>query len=503
MATPLANAFRQVFGEKSVLTVFDYRDKQTFSDLWLNGLSSETPKIQGATYTWRNKTSILLVGNLPPNEVFDERPACLATINFREHFTASSWLAVWKLRFTPNDEGKKRGETETLARIAVVDRNAPELSGSIARALHPLFSAHDASGQTLVPRTTVLSARRLESVARWMDNAKGDARDTQSAVLDLLESTIWNALTSDREKHHAISNVLGAFLLRRETNDESDWASVLDQLLERLIETPLQTQNRKQKEKWWSEPTDQSPVHYVLIDDMADLWSPFLRGALNLRGQAEPSRLHSISATTFLETLARLPTKLSGFLDRKTPNLSAGDLLDNAPANVRDFILFLDLRLFPKLDQTQAKSDAEKLFLKQLAQFGIKLLDSGRNLPWLKGDEDKNALRSQLDALIVGRSPQISVHSAIPLPEETLPARLLSLLDPTLPIIIFSSTHRTELIDPFRDCGNIIITFRKPIISDMARDWFAVVKELRTDFIAATAEASRILRIRRLLNRFR
>lgn len=509
MATPLANALRQVLGKESDLIVIDYRDKNTFSDLWLRGLTSDKPNIRGLSCNWNDPNSILIiVGSLPPNEMFTERQSASALINFRDHFTAASWLAAWKLRFTPGREKEKQGRTEPLVRIAILDPNASEVSGPTARAIQTLLGAKDATGKNLAPRATVLCAPSLKSICKWIHDAKTDAHDTPQNVCDLLKSTIWAALTSNREKHHAISNVLGAFLLRREVRGESESDSIIDQLLEQLVKSVVALQ-----------PDDSGPtlnelvgelfetvsksgnrtageLQYVLIDDMVDLWEPFLRGVLDLQ---DSNRLHTASGEAFGDMIESLPTRLGNFLGRESPRLSIGDLFEGGPTDIKNFVLFLDLRLFPKSDATKEKSEPEKKFIKDLVDFGLTLLETERNLPWLDGTEGKGNLCDELDALRCDAGVASSPGKSAPPPEETLLARLVSLLDPTLPIVIFSSTHRAELIASFRDYGNIITTFRKPILSGMTGDWTAIFEELRADFIDAMQRAAAILETRRLL----
>ncbi|HKP05010.1 MAG TPA: hypothetical protein VJU77_16785 [Chthoniobacterales bacterium] len=509
MATPLANALRQVLGKESDLIVIDYRDKNTFSDLWLHGLTSDKPTIRGLSCNWNDPNSILvIVGSLPPSEMFTERQSASTLINFRDHFTAASWLAAWKLTFTPDQKNEKQRRTEPLVRIAIIDPNTSEVSGPAARAIQTLFGAKDATGKNLAPRATVLRAPSLKSISKWIHDAKTDAHDTPQNVCDLLKSTIWAELTSNRERHHAISNVLGAFLLRREVRGESASDSIIDQLLEQLVKSVVDLQlddsgrtlNELVRELF--ETASKSRNHavrelqYALIDDMVDLWEPFLRGVLDLQ---DSNRLHTASGEAFGDMIESLPTRLENFLGRQSPSLSIGDLFEDGPTDIRNFVLFLDLRLFPKSDATKEKSEPEKKFIKDLVDFGIKLIHSERNLPWLNGTRGKDNLSDELDALRCDAKVASSPGKSAPPPDETLLARLVSLLDPTLPIVVFSSTHRTELTAAFRDYGNIITTFRKPILSGMTGDWTAIFEELRADFIDAMQRAAAISETRRLL----
>lgn len=82
------------------LILLDYRHGATFRDLWLEGLSKGTPNIAGETHDWADSTrQILIIGNDPPDGVFDTKVPALAGINFRSHFTATSWLATWLVWF--------------------------------------------------------------------------------------------------------------------------------------------------------------------------------------------------------------------------------------------------------------------------------------------------------------------------------------------------------------------------------------------------------------------
>jgi hypothetical protein len=187
----------------------------------------------------------------------------------------------------------------------------------------------------------------------------------------------------------------------------------------------------------------------------------------------------------------QLPDRLSKLLSEKVTGLDASDLL-GSPTKIQDrFVLFLDLRLF------LGSSDIEKTFLNKLADFGTKLLDSGRSLPWLDTKEKNEKLRNELKLILVS----VPVSAGGLPPEQSLLPRLLALFDPTLPIVIFSSTHRAELVDPFRHYGNIITTFRKPILGGMTRDWAETVRVLHADFISAMEQAARVLKTRRSLSR--
>lgn len=383
--------------------------------------------------------------------------------------------------------------------IAVIDPRQSEPVGSNARALQTLFSSKNTDGQPLVPRAAVLNAPTLDVSCRWLADLKFDKRPTPQHLPDLLKSSVWNALTSDREGHHAMSNVLGAFLLsmqfkRIQTNPIDP--KIQDYLLAlvRACGIAKKTQQTLAMGDWMSSGVNQGfPTidRVVLIDDMADLWQEFLIGALRLGDEetggtrsSAPRSFVATNSATFRQTISSLPGRLSTFLAEKRQWLTVSDLIPGNHQFERDFVLFLDLRLFPN-DRSSADS-----FHQGLVEIGRKILaDGNRRLPWLDARRYIE-LGHELDR------DGISGH-----PPETLLPRILSLLDPTLPIVIFSSTHRAELIEPFREYGNIITTIRKPILSEMTGHWSNIVRELRSDFASSIEQGASILGVRRKLAR--
>ncbi|MBE0541752.1 MAG: hypothetical protein IH623_10240 [Verrucomicrobia bacterium] len=476
----------------------DYRNPANFSDLWLKGLESSLPTINAQQCDWTDGSKqILIIGNDPPDEVFQNRAPGLKGINFRSHFTATSWLAAWKVKFP----GAKTA-------IAVIDPREPNLASGAAHALQTILGARDASGQTLVPRATVLNAPSLDGICQWLHDSKTDHRVVPKAaphLPDLLKATIWNELTSDREQHHALSNVLGAFLLGSQVGKGSPhpgdpWAQDFLLALVQACGVGAKTGQVRLKDhrgfQCWVNPQLQRDIGAaVLIDDMADIWEFFVRGALGFVGDVElrntgrtfRESLIISNSSVFDQTMLGLPDRLAKVLKEDRRTLTAADLLPGSHHFDNEFVLFLDLRMF----DANATQTADQ-FNEKLVAFGNQLLaQKTRPLPWL--DDDANRF--------IDFERELEGDAIAGQPRETLLPRILSLLDPTLPIVIFSSTHRTELIDPFHDYGNIITTFRKPILTGMAQNWNHLVMDLHANFCAALEKAASILRVRRELAR--
>lgn len=483
-----------------VVILLDYRHKDTFTALWLHGLNSGKLTIGGQLIELTDGAKqILIIGNDPPDEIFQNLAPSLRGINFRAHFTATSWLAAWKVKFAPSAEQRQDEKNKPMARIAIIDSLEAGLVNGAACALQTLLGARDASGHSLVPQATVFNAERLESICHWLSQTKADTRPTHDNLRELLKSTIWNDLTSNREQHHSLSNVLGAFLLSNQVGKGEEHAGepwVQDYLLALVqslgVEANLeQIKIKEQKgfQRWITTEQQKKIGSVVLIDDMAGIWEYFLRGATGYAGNTvfdSDSRrtyresLDCFGGVNFREEIGQLPGRLGRFLESDRRRLRAVDLLGSSTKIGENFVLFLDLRLFAAADAALAKGYDE-----ELRSLGKRILAAAHlSRPWLDAGTF-SSLEEELD----GEGGH---------PRETLLPRLISLLDPTLPIVIFSSSHRTELIDPFRNFGNIIVDFRKPVLTGMS-DWPAMVWETYFNFQSAMTAASGILATRQFL----
>ncbi|MEI6972484.1 MAG: hypothetical protein WCL44_13330, partial [bacterium] len=327
-----------------------------------------------------------------------------------------------------------------------------------------------------------------------LEAAIKDKRELSPAMADLLRSTLWVALTSEREGQHAVSNVLGAFRMGAQfgRSTAGDWGDAYVLKLLKVCTDQKGTDGKRTGEKPWlhlSKRAKRCVRAAVLIDDMADVWWRFVTDALGFEsrtkavGAPQPKGIFLASKPDqFLQMLAGLPERLRLFSTSGARFLSAEALLGAQRGVGPDFVLFLDLRLFPG-GMAQGGQD----YLREIVSVAIEVLDTDRHLAWLSTG-DKAKLRKELEVASFGAASDKKMP-----PQETILPRLLSLLDPTLPIIIFSSTHRSEWTEPFRAYGNIITSFRKPVLAEIGQAWPDTVTGLRTDFVAALDKAAGIL----------
>jgi hypothetical protein len=143
-------------------------------------------------------------------------------------------------------------------------------------------------------------------------------------------------------------------------------------------------------------------------------------------------------------------------------------------------ILLLDLRLFADSKIDQASPD-EKRFLE-------KAIDLCLGAQLQVGDEQLSSAIEAARSRIANGKEDLRALTLLPL--------LLSRIDPSLPIILFSSTHQREVVDVFRNFQNVITTFAKPVVSGYAAE--DLPKVSAWDLERALLEALRLHRPREL-----
>lgn len=156
--------------------------------------------------------------------------------------------------------------------------------------------------------------------------------------------------------------------------------------------------------------------------------------------------------------------------DWKSPRVIGGALFD---------IVFLDLRLFPT-STTDSPSDDERQFLGELLTFCL-----AERRSWPEDERLEAAVLSAQRRRDGGREE---------LPALTLLPLLLSYADPSLPIVVFSSSHQHEVAHAFAHRPNLIATFSKPIMTGYAAiDTASMAVD---ELLAALRESLRLHRLR-------
>lgn len=448
-------------GLNSEVLVVDYRDKDNFSDLWLRSLESGKLTVSGEDIDLTDLSkSILVIGNDPPDGIFDDKLPSLKGINFRSHFTATSWLAAWKVKFSPTQkEIDENGAIEACSRFAVIDPRPVGTATGVAQALQTIFAARDAADRPLVPGATILNAPSLSDICQWLKPAKPENRTVSrdaSHLRDLLKSTIWNELTSKSEQHHAISNILGPVILSGKyapIPPVADHKTLLRSLLAACGLVSWQDQKADDKTNEQSEPGDQLSI--LLLDDQAiQGWEDWVRECLP---GAAAGLQTALDPTILVETIRNALSDDNGNLVHKDARFRL-ELpgLDGAATHP---VLLLDLRLF------SGNEAAEREFLKIKLLPLVNHFTDKPDLAWPGFSSNAPLFQRAKYAVETGTlKPDTDEHHEV----LTWLPRVVALADMSLPIILFSSTGRRDLVEPFKPYGNIITSFEKPRLRELA-----------------------------------
>jgi hypothetical protein len=483
----------------------DYRNSATFKDLWLNGLESATPTINAQQFEWTDGSKqILIIGNDPPDGAFNEASASLKGINFRDHFTATSWLAAWKVKFTPSEEESKNGKQEAMVRIAVIDPREAALGHGAARALQTILGARDSCYHALVPGASVLNAPSLDGICQWLQDSKEDNRLTAGHLCDLLRTTIWNELISNREQHHALSNVVGPMILcSKPENTELCPETLLRKLLSacgfvqwpKRNATALQKHAGENQASISSDTSKQSPqpetrsiasanaqdnergegLQLLLVDDQFEQgWLDWVKEILPY-AQTE-------AMTDPIEVVHALENSIKGAGGSSKKDARFSLALPKLEEAVKP-VLLLDLRLF------SGNTKAELQFYKEKLLPLVRHFTDMPDLAWPGFSSTNPIFRSASEQVADGT---LKVGTAVHREALTWLPRVIALADMSLPILLFSSTGRRDLIEPLKPFSNIITIFEKPRLADLRTEipFLAQTGDAESEIAAEDANAT-------------
>jgi hypothetical protein len=291
----------------------------------------------------------------------------------------------------------------------------------------------------------------------------------------------WAALFGATNNRHAIGNLMGPLILAEGIKQRRGLSiPVGEDWVTRRFRSLIQTVGLVNHSETSDAPTNGKPlfhtepqftwpqndvlgrykkVYLTLLDDQYELGYHTILAHLffgsqydeqNVDGVREAKwrndlrdiRVRSSSQPELLLRLVR--EALTGEPDWSQPRLLGQDEVD---------ILCLDLRLFGD-SRSDKPSSKEQDFLNELLQ-----LCTTFNLP-LSGNQKLAAAVESARRRAQGGAEELQALCLLPL--------LVNRVDPSLPIVLFSSTHQREVTDVFRDYPSIITTFAKPIITGYA-----------------------------------
>jgi hypothetical protein len=446
-------------------------------------------------YLWawqKNLTDWFALGGRHIIVVWDGTPppGRLGQYNVAEYLTPADWSVMMTLaakevpRLTIVDFASHRHES---ARTLQTFRHLRRMSPS------PLPHVHEVN---------------LTGVKQFFSTLSTHASTIQPTSEDRsMLRALWNSMLGEgKGTHHAIANIVGPFLLleslqRSTPKDGAVVPAALRQLI-RVLQAPDQKSASEAgteaggKQPWFdfTRNLGRWADSVVLIDDLAENgWGEVLRAMLGLDAGDRTVRVYlsPVAGGPGNESAA---LDLPGHLRRRLDWLRSDKKGYSAPPllipNAKNPLVFLDIRLF-----SQSSLEQERRFYKDL----LVLAREFAALPtagWPVDLSDKTLERVErfADAQADLESPDH--HAALSL----LP-RLLALADPTLPIVLFSSTGRRAVVEPLTLCGNVIFDFEKPRLT--GGDWNEVMDRARIGFKHAMERVTPLLRARSFLQELR
>ena len=317
--------------------------------------------------------------------------------------------------------------------------------------------------------------------------------------------SIWRAnlvKTSNPDDHHAIANLLGPMLLAGDNSSVSSSANVtaLRYLMKEMGLFPKVEDNSlvkiQDQLKRLTDNLKNQKVKLLLLDDQwQDGWGSAICSLLSddHKCEIDEDKVKD-HASKFVEIgkdhgfVVKASSSPLWLLPKNENTIFDGDKRFKLRLDGEDDyqeIICLDLRLFSGKD-TQQEADFFKKLIK-IAEGKNKTADDTNKLPWPEITQDELVRVTAW----VGDKENRTREDANYITALSLFPRILALTDLSIPIVVFSSTGRRDILEILKPYGNIITIFDKPRLSaDIPDDIALLTKE---KFIEAMEAAFKIL----------
>jgi len=386
--------------------------------------------------------------------------------------------SVWVLHGPSILTGSGRNKDRVARAIRCLALGEPELDWLRGFSLPPLIMV-DGHPRLCEFETLVISIAK-QSAECGAGTASGG---TEFKLPADLKATISAMLFSSPDSGHAVANAVGPLVLAECLSNTSMSASggddretprayrALRQLLVALRMAPEKPSVERgialsPRTPGALSPTP--PAHRLVDDEVA--FVTVLKDAL------APSELARVEAAELIRALAA--AEPNGMLD------GLGD------------VLWLDLRLWPTGDKQKRRDLLERILaILEAEPRWIPATDGETVDRWIV--RAREAREAAKDLVEMGPSHSEADDYAKELKAVTLLPLLLSRADPSLPIVIFSSTRQREVDKRLRVCPNIVLDFTKPTVGHV----MATADTVRDDFVHALKSAEQLAALRPLWRR--
>lgn len=334
----------------------------------------------------------------------------------------------------------------------------------------------------------------------------GNAKPDLDAVRRLWSTFLTKPIEAD--DHHAIANLIGPMLLMGDTSQDDSNMQALRCLMEAIGLVPRKFRDGMEEDDvgtgrailreghaWYVKDSREKKLKLLVLDDQwRQGWGEVICRAVGVPYQSvagDGSGLVSLGLNASgIEVKA---AESAEWLIQKLEENGANDrrfklsLDDDADA---EELLFLDLRLF---SGKPIKDEAN--FIERLAHIAERFPAGGKS-PWpgFTADELSRVREWTTLANENGATNELRndprYHVAL-----TILARIISLVDLSYPVVLFSSTGKKRIVEPLRGYGNVITIFGKPEILVLNHNDY--IEVARDQFSAAMKSARLILNARK------
>jgi len=270
--------------------------------------------------------------------------------------------------------------------------------------------------------------------------------------------------------NHALANVLGAGLLTGNFGD-SKTRNALEKILRWLELVPSRLDSSVLESTRESIARMATAVHQtlrgkacrelrmLLVDDDQKRhgWLTFLGTVLGLQPTNSVASTWSGKFGKFSASLTATDSA-NEFLEKlKMCRANAKSLRFNSDEPID--LLFLDLRLFERASLLD-----EAAFMLRVVEELQAISETTNSNEWPKVDElDLQSIENWCKSAISG-SAKATRNDEMYIEALTLLPRLAAIIDPDLPIVLFSSTQRRRVVELLKPYGTIITSFSKPAL---------------------------------------
>lgn len=441
----------EIFAIQDKVRCFSYKNNESFNDLW----NFKTEGVERIVIVW------------------DGIPQRISTdpVNTGKYLTPVDWAAAFSLAIYNNNP-----ETPSYPnlKITILDISSEETSALKA-------------GRVLMPWVRVVRQGKEDIISILFDSEQKNMRDSfiesGSDKPDMVAlKNFWASMLtrpSDPGDHHAIANLVGPLLLMddSEVGKGDLQIKALRTLMEAIGLLPSRTKENEDllKNKWIDRNEYKlndivkgyNNISFILVDDMwRSGWGRILCHAVGATYEEKASAQEpgftnigtgengkiivkaSVSADPILNKLERLIE--AGKRDNRF-ELSCGGSDKSLE------VLFLDLRLF-----AGKNTDSERKFFERVVKLAENFevgVSKENNFPW------RGFSKAEIDSVrrwIENKDKKAKIEDTDYILALTFLPRIIALMDLSIPVVLFSSTGRRDIVEQFKDYGSIITDLDKP-----------------------------------------